>query len=191
MKARQVTLDKIVIIINGKGGVGKDTLCEIACQHFAGINISSITPIKEIASLGGWAGEKEEKSRRLLSKLKEAFSEYNDLPFSYLMEQYREFLHSNSTILFVHIREAVEIDKFKASVDVTCVTLLIQRHDRQGDPAGTMGNSSDDLVGQYEYDYYFANSYLLSELESPFIAFLSEVLKERGIVPQRNIKCIG
>ena len=41
---------KAVIIINGNGGVGKDTLCEFAGAAYRTQNISSVTPIKEIAS---------------------------------------------------------------------------------------------------------------------------------------------
>ena len=42
---------KTIIVINGAGGVGKDTLCNIAARHFAVWNISSITPIKELATV--------------------------------------------------------------------------------------------------------------------------------------------
>ena len=47
-------MKKAVIVINGAGGVGKDTLCDLAAKHFNVYNVSSITPIKEIASLCGW-----------------------------------------------------------------------------------------------------------------------------------------
>lgn len=51
-------MNKVAIVINGAGGVGKDTLCELAAKHFKVMNISSITPIKEIAALCGWDGTK-------------------------------------------------------------------------------------------------------------------------------------
>ena len=44
-------MNKIVIIINGRGGVGKDTLCDFAAKHYKVENISSITPIKDLAKL--------------------------------------------------------------------------------------------------------------------------------------------
>ena len=53
-------MNKTVLVINGEGGVGKDTLCDLAAKHFKVKNISSITPIKEIAAMCGWRGEKEE-----------------------------------------------------------------------------------------------------------------------------------
>ena len=59
-------MEKIVIIINGRGGVGKDTLCDLAAKHFKIKNISAITPIKEIAQNYGWNGQKDSKSRKFL-----------------------------------------------------------------------------------------------------------------------------
>ena len=40
---------KLTIVINGMGGVGKDTLCRFAAERYKTENISSITPIKELA----------------------------------------------------------------------------------------------------------------------------------------------
>ena len=51
-------MKKTVIVINGAGGVGKDTLCDAVALHLPTCNISSITPIKEIARTFGWNGEK-------------------------------------------------------------------------------------------------------------------------------------
>lgn len=39
-------MNKIVIIINGVGSVGKDTLCKLASKHFKVRNISSIVTYK-------------------------------------------------------------------------------------------------------------------------------------------------
>lgn len=92
---------KIVIIINGRGGVGKDTLCELAARRYPVTVVSSITPIKEIAARCGWNGEKDDKSRRFLYELKRLLVEFNDYPCRYLMEQYRKFLSGEEQILFV------------------------------------------------------------------------------------------
>jgi adenylate kinase len=62
-------MNKAVIIINGAGGVGKDTICDLAAKHFKVKNISSITPIKELAARCGWGGEKDDKARKFLSDL--------------------------------------------------------------------------------------------------------------------------
>ena len=78
-------MNKIVIIINGRGGVGKDTLCDFAAKHYKVENISSITPIKDLAKLCGWGGEKNEKSRKFLSDLKQLLIDYNEYPTQYLI----------------------------------------------------------------------------------------------------------
>ncbi|MCR5487769.1 MAG: hypothetical protein K6F35_09615 [Lachnospiraceae bacterium] len=165
--------DKLVVVINGRGGSGKDTLCGLAGKHFRVRNVSSITPIKEIALANGWDGQKDERSRKFLSDLKKLFSEYNDLPNRYLMRQYREFLEGDEEILFVHIREAEEIRKFKDYVDGGCVTLLIHRSTGEEHP---LGNDSDDRVEEYAYDASFDNNVSLEEAEEQFVSLLKGLM---------------
>ena len=47
-------MKKRIVIINGKGGVGKDTLCDVIAKKYIVKNVSSITPIKEIAASAGY-----------------------------------------------------------------------------------------------------------------------------------------
>jgi cytidylate kinase len=166
-----VPANKIVIIINGNGGVGKDTLCKHAASVYSIKSVSSITPIKEIALLGGWDGEKSQSGRKLLVDLKKAFVEYNDLPTIYLGREYQSFLRDNNEILFVHIREASEIDKFRKNVITPCVTLLATRE------TGAMWlNESDNNVGKYVYDYTFSISEEKEITRIEFLAFLKDLL---------------
>lgn len=169
-------MEKIVIIVNGSGGVGKDTLCDFAARHFRVQTVSSITPIKEIAQKGfGWDGEKDKKSRKLLADLKELAVWYNDLPFLYLCEEYRRFLGSSAQILFVHIREGKEIDKFKGRVEGACYTLLITR---ERNANVQWGNASDDDVEKYDYDWIYENNKPLEESEKDFCDFLAKQIKK-------------
>lgn len=169
-------IKKTVIVINGQGGVGKDTLCAFAGQRYRVDNISSITPIKEIAATFGWRGEKTPEARKFLSDLKRAFTDYNDLPTRYLTAEYRRFLASEDELLFVHIREGSEIDKFKKAVDGDCVTLLILRDLGRV----SYGNASDDQVAQYPYDYRYWNNRPLAEAEEDFLTFLDGLLQKEG-----------
>ncbi len=162
---------KLLIIINGKGGVGKDTLCDFAAARYRVRNVSSITPIKEIAAANGWTGEKTPEARRFLADLKEAFTRYNDLPTRYLLEQYRQFLDSDEELMFAHIREAGEIAKLKSQVDGPCVTLLVRRGSQV--PAA-WGNAADDETEKYAYDYIYENRFPLEEAKKDFLAFLEE-----------------
>ena len=168
-------MKKIVIIINGTGGAVKDTLCQIAARHYKTANISAITPIKKIARENGWNGEKDAKSRKFLSDLKMLFAEYNDLPTRYLYDQYRLFLESDDELLFAHIREKAEIDKFKDLVDTPCVTLLVERKSETGEK---WGNTSDDEVKDYDYDFVFENDGTIEDAERDFTAFLDRLFNE-------------
>lgn len=166
-------MDKTVIIINGNGGVGKDTLCAYAGEYYKVKNISAITPLKNIAGMCGWKGEKDEKARKFLADLKKVCVEYNDLPTKYLLEEYEKFLESDSIILFVHIREGDEIDKLKKYIVIPCITLLIRR---KADMQKYWGNASDDNVNDYEYDFCYDNDKSLEEAKSDFPRFLREIL---------------
>ena len=88
-------MDKHVFVINGSGGVGKDTVCVAAARFWKAENISSITPILDVAYAAGWDGRKTPEARRFLSRLKEVCTEFNDLPFSYCMERYHRFLQGD------------------------------------------------------------------------------------------------
>ena len=57
-------IEKKVFIINGSGGVGKDTFVNMIGKHIKVLNYSSVKKIKEIAMQGGWNGGKTEKGNR-------------------------------------------------------------------------------------------------------------------------------
>ncbi len=169
------TVNKLAIVINGRGGVGKDTLCEFAAKHYRTINISTIDPIKKIASENGWNGEKTPRARRFLSELKQVFSDYNDLPTVYAVNAYKSFLESDNELMFIHIREAGQIKHFLKRASPyggRIVTLLVRsRRVRK-----SYGNSSDDEVENYRYDYSFQNDRPLRDTEEAFVSFLKEII---------------
>ena len=163
--------EKLVIFINGRGGVGKDTLCSACCEKYSVHNISAIDPIKEIAYANGWNGEKDEKSRKLLHDLKELFVEYNDLPTNYLLGKYEEFLSSNAELLFVHIREPEEIRKFEKMVAIPHITVLVKRAGMDGN----LGNGGDDHVEEYDYDFIFHNDWDEGSSRTAFLVFIDKI----------------
>jgi hypothetical protein len=163
---------KIIIVVNGQGGVGKDTVCDAVAQIIPCKSVSSIDAIKRIARYGGWDGEKTDAARKFLSDLKLAFSAYNDLPFEDMMREARLFAETDELrILFVHIREPKEIGRFKKAAGelCPCLTLLIARPQVERN----FGNTADDNVKNYSYDFTFVNEYenirLLAEDVAPFI----------------------
>ncbi|MBQ9780308.1 MAG: hypothetical protein IJW00_05120 [Clostridia bacterium] len=168
-------MNKLVMVINGRGGVGKDALCEALKTQFKVVNKSSVDPIKEIATRYGWRGEKTPKARKFLADLKQVFVEYNDLPTAYLIEQYQAFMDSDADILCVHIREAPEIAKFTAKIPTKCITMLIRRPDPNG--IAPYGNAADDEVENYVYDYVFDNVLSLDESGMAFCTLIRSVME--------------
>ena len=169
-------MNKKLLIINGPGGVGKDTLCDLGAKHFKVYNTSTIIPIKEIAAQCGWNGSKDDKSRRFLSDLKRLCVEYNDYPTVWGLERYHEFLKSDNEIMFLHIREPEEIAKFVEATNGEAKTLLIRGGDRM--KKSVYGNVSDDRVEDYKYDYYFCNDKSLEETEQAFCDLLRRAMEE-------------
>lgn len=167
---------KLVIVINGRGGVGKDSVCDCVATGYSVLNVSSITPIKEIAAIyGGWNGGKTEKDRRFLSDLKEIFTNYNDLPTRYLLAQVEAFKKDPvQQVMFAHIREPKNIKKFVDLLDGQAITLLIKgRNDDK-----VYGNSSDDDVEKYPYDYVYINNKPLDKMEEDVLAFFKDLISQ-------------
>ncbi len=164
-------MGKLVIVINGSGGVGKDTLCEGVGKKYPVKIVSSVDKIKEIARMGGWKGEKNDKGRLLLVRLKQVFVEYNDLPLLSMVEEYNRFLDSSNLVMFVHIREPQEIDKFKEKV--ACKTILVTRKE-----AKKWNNAVDGGVEDYSYDYTFANDDPIEISCEKFTRLIETILNE-------------
>ncbi len=167
-------MNKLVMVINGRGGVGKDALCDALTKQFQVINKSSVDPIKEIASSYGWQGEKTPKARKFLADLKQVFVEYNDLPTTYLLAQYEAFMESDAQIFCAHIRESAEIDKFISRIPTKRITILIRRPDPNG--VAPYGNAADDQVESYAYDYVFENVLPLEESGTAFCQLIESIL---------------
>lgn len=163
-------MEKRIVIINGSGGVGKDTFCDF-CKEFTGVkNISSVDKVKEAAKvLVGWNGEKDEKTRKFLADLKQLSIDYNDYPLTYIKEQVEEFKNNlDQNVMFIHIREAKEIEKVRKAIGAK--TLLIT-NDRV---MKISSNTSDSDVENYEYDYYIKNNGTLEDLKERARIFVVE-----------------
>lgn len=164
-------MKKLVVVINGAGGVGKDTMCTFAAQEYRVRNVSSVDPIKAIARMAGWDGDKSDKSRKMLSDLKMLFTQYNDLCLRYIKEQYQQFLDGDEQVMFVHIREPEEIARFAAVAPEHIKTLLIVNSAKE---QHVYQNASDDNVGNYHYDAVYDNKLSLEETKTAFLDFFRD-----------------
>ena len=161
---------KDIVVINGSGGVGKDTFVELCKEYTKVMNISSVDKVKEAAHiLTGWNGEKDEKSRKLLSDLKEMGIQYNDAPFQYITNMVEEFKESEEEVMFIHIREAKEIEKCKKTFDA--MTLLITNKN----VVAVTTNHSDKDVLDFNYDYHIENDGTIEELKEKAKDFVNQL----------------
>ena len=161
---------KKIVIINGSGGVGKDTFVEF-CSEFAKVkNISSVDKVKEAAKiLVGWDGTKDDKTRKLLVDLKQLSIDFNDYPVTYIKNEADEFLkNDDQDIMFIHIREISEIEKVKSIINAETLLITSTRVEK------ITSNSADANVDKYIYDCYIKNDGTLEELRETAKKFVLE-----------------
>ena len=173
-----VILDKRIFIINGSGGVGKDTFVKLVSTELNDkfkrfhtvVNFSSMDKIKEIAKEIGWDGKKEEKDRKFLSDLKVLTSEYCDMPFKSMKNKVLEFLNSEkSVLLFLHIREPKEISR--AVKEFKAKTILIVRDTVKH----IISNTADENVFKYHYDFVIENNGTIEQLRKKAQCFIEGI----------------
>lgn len=168
---------KLVVIINGVGRSGKDTLCnfvadEFESDNFSVVSISSVDKIKQCAKILGWNGcSKSDKDRKFLSDLKDLATQYCDSSFNYEVKMIDKFLKNKKPgIMFIHIREPEEITKLvNRFPDVK--TLLVQNINEPN----ITSNHADCNVENYDYDYYICNNGTLEEFRINSCNFIEDL----------------
>ena len=174
----------IVFIINGRGGVGKDTFVNFFTE-FAGekyvLNISTVDYVKQIARSIGWQGEKDNLSRKFLSDLKDMTTYWADKPFRDVTKKTECFFDElvaygveNLGFVFIHCREPKEIQRLKNNIKYPVYSLLIRRVGHEN-----LGNHADDEVENYKYDFIIENNGTLNELKSKAEEFYNKVKQSR------------
>lgn len=170
-------MEKVTIVINGVGGCGKDSLINSLSGTYKVHNKSSIDPVKEVASHCGWNGDKSDKSRKFLSDLKQLMTDYNEFPLQFLLKEQQVFIDGDFDLMFVHIREPKEIEKFLQHSLTKTVTLLITP---RAELVGKVyGNASDDDVANYNYNLTFCNDKPLDVIVPEFIEFIKNNIFEK------------
>ena len=153
-----------IYIVNGAPGAGKTTFEENMTKITRLRNcyiLSTITPIKEIAKTVGWNGQKDLKSRKFLSDLKDLLTEYNDYSFNYISTSlakiemdWKEYgLTTESVVVFIDCREPEEIKKLCDKLNAK--SLLIRRASAEN---SATSNHADEKVLNYNYDIIIENN---------------------------------
>ena len=172
-------MNKQIFVINGFGGVGKDTFVELVSvelndrlkRFHTVVNFSSIDKEKEIAREIGWDGRKTEKDRKFLSDLKSLTRDYCDMPFQSMKNKIKEFLESEEgQVLFLHIREPEEIKRVVNEFGAK--TILIVRDS----VTQITSNTSDKNVFDYHYDFIVDNNGTIEELQEKAKQFVNKFL---------------
>lgn len=181
---------KRIILINGSGLKGKDTLITHIGKTYPVLNVSSVDKVKEAAEILGWDGGKTPEARKLLSDIKLASIAYNDFPLKYTLARCDEFSKTNDRLLFIHIREPEEIEKTKTAIiekyGVTVITLKIDMTTGQK----MYGNPADDNVDLYSYDFIFMNDFDEDVAKRKFLEFMEYNIIGQSIVPFMDFNSI-
>lgn len=157
---------KKIIFINGSGGSGKDTFINFVDKYKTNkcliFNVSTIDLIKVVAKKLGWDGQKNQKSRKFLSDLKDLWVNYNDGSFKYInnyIDSFEVVENEKNIIIFVHVREPTEIKRFKRKYK-NCSTLLITRPGFE-----ITSNHADKNINDFDYDYIIKNKFGIDYFE--------------------------
>lgn len=166
---------KKIVVINGSGGVGKDTFIDLCHGHVKCSRVSSVDLVKEAAEILGWDGNKDNMSRKFLSDLKDLSTSYNNQPYKYIKCVINMFYNEPDTkILFVIIREPSEISKIKNQIN-DIYTLLITRPNIDK----IVSNHADAEVENYLYDYVIENIGTIEDLEKKAEEFIFKLSKSK------------
>lgn len=133
--------------------------------------LSTINYVKEIAKTIGWDGGKTIGDRRFLSDLKDALTEWRDLPYQKIIEQIEDCRNRKVDFIFIDCREPAEIQRFVD--DYQALTVLVQRGE-----IIFIGNHADDNVLNYQYDITIDNSRGLDELMQEATIFEETFVEE-------------
>jgi len=155
-----------IYIISGYAKCGKTSAEKYVnknCKKYNIHTISSIDFIKQIAyRCFGWDGEKDDKSRELLSDLKLAANNYNHLADRNVSEKIKLLCkeEKGNKVFFVDIREPYFIEDFKKvlneemeDMDYSVETILIERPDTMDmyECATLKGVYSGCIPDMYDY----------------------------------------
>lgn len=163
-----------IIIVNGQSANGKTTfekmVKDIAAKHSKKVVITStINIVKEFATMIGWDGGKTPKDRKFLSDLKDALTQWKDIPYREIGYDINQLTQDGTDLIFIDCREPEEIRRFVN--DYNAMTLLVQRGEMV-----IIGNHADDNVLNYQYDITIDNSRGLDELKQEAEIFVETFL---------------
>ena len=165
-----------IVIINGVGGVGKDSFVS-RFYDVSGIPTCNISTIQEaeriLFALEGVLNLKQERElktdlyRSVLHDIKNMLVKYGDRPFKQTakrIQELRDLFPGN--VIFVHCREGAEISKLVDYYGEQCITVLVERK------VPVANNPADRML-----DKYFGYNMIIEEFDLNKMDEYSEKLK--------------
>lgn len=175
--ARNGDIDTKIIIFNGYPRSGKDTAADYLISM--NDNIKKYTtvslPKQYLMDINKYFGinglKKDAKTRKCLSDIKDALTEWNDIPLKYLLNEIKE---DNPEYAIVMCREPKEIEKIVKLYDASTVLFI-----RDNFYAEKASNHSDAEVMNYSYDYIIYNNSDLDNLYSSIDTLMSAIRRRK------------
>lgn len=173
-----------IVVVNGRPGSGKTTFEYIIKKKMSAFceMRSTVDLVKEIAMFyAGWDGNKDLKSRKFLSDLKDLLTQFDNVPFNDIV-RYKDIWEDDMErygvieqphILLVDSREPEEIQKFKD--ELGAVAVLIRRAEVESEETS---NHADANVFDFDYDWVIENNGSLEDLERRTLDFLDLLFDE-------------
>lgn len=180
-----------IYIINGSGGSGKDTFCDLvwlamneADPHCFVHKYYTSAPAKKWASLMGWDEKtKQPMDRRFLCELKDMLDYWSDITHKYLLKKINDscsLTSFNRKILFLHAREDKDIAWIKeycCRKGIYCKTIKVNRkilNENGINENNKYGNHADDGVSKSSivYDYIIDNNGTKTDLQKKVHNFI-------------------
>lgn len=173
--------NKIIVIINGSGGVGKDSFCNLCSKYIPTMSVSTIDVVKQSYKLLGWNGIKTENHRKALSDIKDIATKNLNYPYNFIKSKIDYFKKSEYVLMFIHSREPNEIKMFVE--EFGCFTLLITN--KNVNMINT--NHADLEVENYNYDFIIKNDNSLEELDIKAKQFIEIIFNKKKLNKRNKI----
>lgn len=179
-------MHNLVIIINGKPRVGKDTFAHIVFKLLSNewvVNLSTVDPVRKIMDIFRIdVTKKTPEIRRAMSDCKE-FLETFDVTTDYVVNMIESVVNKieGNPVFIVHCREPQNIDKLKSRLTPQhyVVTVLLERNTENVQYADA-DNDSDNNVANYSYDYVLHNNGNLEDFEKTVATYLSRFFADKN-----------
>ena len=167
---------KMIFILNGNPGSGKDEFSKILNEFVSTKHISIIDPIKIIESnvrisIGKEKYfKKDEKYRKFLSDLKDICEEYNDYPFQWVTNEVINFLSkSDNDILLIDMRSEKDIVRAEYMFNAESIFIENNRAKR------ITSNHADANVEKINYNHIIKNNGTLEEFKKEIENFANKI----------------